>query len=1090
MSTIKVMQIPISLDFSLSSFLCSDNDIRNWNLQGLPKDKFSTENALIVKRTNRWPLLVDPQQQANKWIRVMQGQKLKVIDMKMKNFLRILESAIIFGLPVLLQDLSEEIDASIEPLLRKDIVSTSGGKVIKLGDKDVDYNDNFELFMTTKLSNPHYLPEISVKTSIVNFSLKEKGLGEQLLALVVNAEEPSLENKKSQLNVSIATGQDKLIDLEDEILRLLSESKGSLLDDLDLIRTLESSKATAELINTQNLSARKTEIEIDSAREEYRSSARLSSIIYSTLNEISSINPMYQYSLDSYMDLFRTNIERSRDVDVGTMTKKANQRVKEINEYHILNMHRYICVGLFERDKFLFSLRLCFRILNDRGEIPKEEYDFFCYGRIFSKDFNSKTEANNLKFDWLSSRTCDSLRDLDHLIKGIVDSIIQQEESWSLWYKSDKPEATPLPARWDTKLSDMQKLCIIRVLRLDRVMNAATLFISKNIGSQFSFSPSLNLTEVLKTSTPKVPLILILSPGVDPAGQIATLAKSFSQHFVQVALGQGQAQIALESIRMARSQGFWVYLANCHLMLSWMKQLEEIIDCYNEKEPIHENYRLWLSSNPEPSFPLSILQRGIKISMEPPRGLRLNLLKLYSLAAPEDFSSCKQQGKYKKLLFTLSWFHSILLERRKFKTLGFNSSYDFNDSDYTICKDLLLVLLEEYPGKTPLEALKYMMGEAHYGGRVTDRWDRRLVNVYLKTFFCKDALDKDNFMLSDLPSYYIPSDGDILSYKSFIQRLPQEDDSEIFGQHPNAFVSSQIEESNKLLQTIISIQPRKNILINNSAENLTEDIYFEKLDSLPALFDLTQIQDIFLEVPHPIMLNTVLLQEAERYNCLLSSVSKTTECLRKAMKGIIAMTPDLERDLTSITNCRVPNDWLQVYSSCKPLDSWIADLHARIKQLQSWIEDGVPSVFWLGGFTSPDHFLSVVLQTMARNKGLAIDSLTWDFEVIHQKVDEIIENPVEGVYISGILLEGARWDGVGNHLDDPIPMELMSTMPIVHFRPTEGKKKLHDKVYSCPLYVTQKRIERITVAIHLDSGLKNPEHWIKRGVVMLLSTSE
>lgn len=84
-----------------------------------------------------------------------------------------------------------------------------------------------------------------------------------------------------------------------------------------------------------------------------------------------------------------------------------------------------------------------------------------------------------------------------------------------------------------------------------------------------------------------------------------------------------------------------------------------------------------------------------------------------------------------RLLFALVWFHAILLERRKFKSLGFNIPYDFNESDFAICHDLIIVFLDEYPDRVPFDAMKYLIAEANYGGRVTDDWDRRLVNVYI-----------------------------------------------------------------------------------------------------------------------------------------------------------------------------------------------------------------------------------------------------------------------------------------------------------------------------------------------------------------------
>lgn len=211
-------------------------------------------------------------------------------------------------------------------------------------------------------------------------------------------------------------------------------------------------------------------------------------------------------------------------------------------------------------------------------------------------------------------------------------------------------------------------------------------------------------------------------------------------------------------------QGNWVFLANCHLMLSWMPVLEKMIESYIEGT-VHPKFRLWLSSNPNLEFPISILQRGIKMTTEPPKGIRSNMITLYNTISENQFNRCTHESTYKKLLFSLVWFHAILVERRKFKSLGFNVPYDFNESDFAICHDLIIVFLDEYPDRVPFDAMKYLIAEANYGGRVTDDWDRRLVNVYISELFCEENVLSGKFMLSELTDYYVPENGDLSYYK-------------------------------------------------------------------------------------------------------------------------------------------------------------------------------------------------------------------------------------------------------------------------------------------------------------------------------------
>jgi dynein heavy chain, axonemal len=246
---------------------------------------------------------------------------------------------------------------------------------------------------------------------------------------------------------------------------------------------------------------------------------------------------------------------------------------------------------------------------------------------------------------------------------------------------------------------------------------AATKFIAENIGGDYVDPPNFDLKAVYDTSTCKTPLIFVLSPGVDPTAGILQRAAFYGQRLENCALGQGQEVTAVRMIEDGLKNGNWVFLANCHLMLSWMSTLDKMIETLIIEGTPHPSFRLWLSSSPDPNFPISILQRGIKMTTEPPKGLRSNMSTLYNTISDDQFKRCSQAATYKKLVFALVWFHAILLERRKFKALGFNIPYDFNESDFAICHDLIIVFLDEYPDRVPFDAMKYLIAEANYGGR-------------------------------------------------------------------------------------------------------------------------------------------------------------------------------------------------------------------------------------------------------------------------------------------------------------------------------------------------------------------------------------
>ncbi|XP_006151956.1 dynein heavy chain 2, axonemal [Tupaia chinensis] len=1081
------LQVPCSPRFAIDNFLANPTKVRDWNIQGLPSDAFSTENGIIVTRGNRWALMIDPQAQALKWIKNMEGnQGLKIIDLQMSDYLRILENAIQFGYPVLLQNVQEYLDPSLNPVLNKSVTRIGGRLLMRIGDKEVEYNTNFRFYITTKLSNPHYSPETSAKTTIVNFAVKEQGLEAQLLGIVVRKERPELEEQKDSLVINIAAGKRKLKELEDEILRLLNEATGSLLDDVQLVNTLRTSKVTAAEVTEQLETSETTEINIDMAREAYRPCAQRASVLFFVLNDMGRIDPMYQFSLDAYITLFILSIDKSH------RSNKLEDRIDYLNEYHTYAVYRYTCRTLFERHKLLFSFQMCAKILETSGKLNMDEYNFFLRGGVV---LDREGQMDNPCTSWLADAYWDNVTELDKLTNfhGLMNSFEQYPRDWHLWYTNATPEKAMLPGEWENACNEMQRMLIVRSLRQDRVAFCVTSFIVSNLGSRFIEPPVLNMKLVMEDSNPRSPLVFILSPGVDPTGALLQLAENtgMAQRFHALSLGQGQAPIAARLLRDGVVQGHWVFLANCHLSLSWMPNLDKLVEQLQVEDP-HPSFRLWLSSSPHPDFPISILQASIKMTTEPPKGLKANMTRLYQLMSESQFSRCSKPAKYKKLLFALCFFHSVLLERKKFLQLGWNIIYGFNDSDFEVSENLLSLYLEEYE-ETPWDALKYLIAGVNYGGHVTDDWDRRLLTTYINDYFCDQSLSTPFYRLSVLETYYIPKDGGLASYKEYISMLPGMDPPEAFGQHPNADVASQITEARTLFETLLSLQPQitPTRAGGQSREEKVLELATDVKQKIPEMIDYEGTRKLLALDPSP--LNVVLLQEIQRYNKLMETILSSLTDLEKGIQGLIVMSTSLEEIFNCIFDAHVPPLWGKAYPSQKPLADWTRDLAMRVEQFELWASRARPPViFWLSGFTFPTGFLTAVLQASARQNNISVDSLSWEFIVSTVDDSNLVYPPKDGVWVRGLYLEGAGWDRKNSCLVEAEPMQLVCLMPTIHFRPTESRKKSAKGMYSCPCYYYPNRAgsadrASFVIGIDLRSGAMTSDHWIKRGTALLMS---
>nr|XP_012140860.1 PREDICTED: dynein heavy chain 1, axonemal [Megachile rotundata] len=1098
-------------------------EIRRWQIEGLPRDMLSVENAVLAMHSHRWPLFIDPQAQANKWIRSMHKESgISIAKMSDKDILRVLESCVRFGRACLIENVGLELEAGLDPILLRSLFEHGGQWCIKIGENIVPYHPDFRLFLTTRLSNPHYTPDITVKILLVNFALTTTGLEDQVLSLVVIQERPDLEQSRNALIVSNAEMRRELKDIEDRILYRLSVSEGSAVDDIDLILTLEASKIKSEEIKLKMKEAEITQADIEVTRSMYIPVAVRGQILFFCLSDLQYIDTMYQYSLEWFVEIFNNSViatEKSNEIE---------ERVENINRKFTFSLFTNVCRSLFERHKLHFAFLVCARIQMQANLIDPTEWRHFLAGpepytvresekrgslrvtlQRFSDWLNAYTNSDpilqmpkvsvyfsqekpNPSPDWITPRCWKEIQALENLPKfnEFVNSFEQTMPQFKAVFDAQEAHLIHLPEPWHSTLDDFQRMLVLKCLRPDKVTNAMQFYLAKYLGREFVEPQTTELSAIYNESSPTTPIVFILSTGTDPAAEVYKFADrlKMANKLHAISLGQGQGPRAEAMLRFASEHGYWCFFQNCHLAPSWMPDMDSVVESLSRAKN-HRDFRLWLTSAPSPDFPVSILQNSSKMTIEPPRGIKANMFRAY-LTQVIEMINFMQSGhpkvtQFKWLVFSLCLFHSVLLERRKFGPLGFNIPYEFTDGDLTICISQLHMFLLEYD-TVPFKVLTYTAGHINYGGRITDDWDRRCVLTILEDFYRPDVLSPVYVFDEQKHYYQLVETATYEEYLEYIKTFPLNDEPSMFGMHPNADISFAQTETYSCLETLLALQPRQVGTAAASVEEVTTQLASDMLSEIPPTFDLAELQARY-PVSYNESFNTVLLQEGIRYNGLLKVVKSTLQDLLKALKGLVVMSEQLETVATNLYNNRIPKVWQDKgYPSLKPLGSWFLDLKDRIAFLKSWELNGIPAAFWISGFYFPQAFLTGTLQNFARKYVVSIDTINFSFKVLEVRPTQ---RPKDGCVIYGLFLEGCRWGG--NYLDESLPKELYTNMPPILLLP-EVDHKEPPGIYSCPVYKTTNRAGTLSTTGHstnfvlaMEIPSQKPQaHWIKRGVAL------
>jgi dynein heavy chain len=1015
--------IPYTEGADTIAVLCTDAEIAEYQTQGLPADKVSSENAAIVLNSVRYPLMIDPQLQAIYWIKkrvVSMGMKLNVSRLGNPDLIRMLLKAMEGGEIFLIENMGEYIEPSLMAIINRTTIKRSGKNFVVVGEQEVELHKDFRLYLHTKLSNPHYPPEIQAETTLVNFSVTQDGLEEQLLSLVVGHERPDLAAQRAALILQQNLFTIKVKQLEDNILIRLADAQGDITEDQALIEELELSKKISDEIAIKLVESQKTSEKIDATSEQYRPVAKRGSLLFFVMNGLDKVHSYYMFSLNSFVLFFLRGIktaggtaEEESDAfhsdmlhessgmvtDLNELAQQIDRRVHEIDENDKLSGQKnmperllvlkdsvarvvfdFVRTGLFERDKLTVATQICLRILVEEGELNKIYVDIMVRCRV-AEDVPPRGDELS---KWLSEQSWARLKGMEEdlaAINPVYDNILEKitgdGEDWEEWYNQTEPEKADMPGDWN-EVPAFQKLLLLRVLRPDRLPVAMSAFVSEILGNDFVVQPPFSMSQTYKYTTAHTPVLFVLYPGVDPTTWVEDLGKKYgmtreSGLLSNISMGQGQEQRADDTILDASKVGGWVFLQNVHLMQTWIMTLEEKLETLTP----HHGFRVFITAEPPAlssmkNLPEGLLQSCICVANEPPSDLQANLTRAWDMFSQDKIEECSKLEEFKACLFGLCFFHSLMLGRRRFGFQGWSRAYGFNNGDLRICSDVLMSNLNREIADVPWKDLMYMFGEIMYGGHITDYFDRRTDNTYLQVIFTESILTGGELgpklMSPDAKTW------DYSNYTDFIKNNLPSENPMMYGLHANAEIGFLTNKTENLCQTILILEMgSEDGGGGNSNTSLVKDTMADLISRRPTQFVMLELSDIVKnsvnesELPYAV----VVMQECTRINALMAEMEFTLDELQKGLNGQLNMSQGMEDMLECLAINMVPGrnpfhvcSWERLaWASRKPLSSWFPDLLLRKAQLEGWTKSfQLPYSVWLPGMINPTALLTAIKQ--------------------------------------------------------------------------------------------------------------------------------
>lgn len=645
----------------ITEYLSNADERLTWQDHSLPVDDLCTENAIVLKRFNRYPLIIDPSGRVTEFLqKESTDRKLTVTSFLDDSFVKQLESALRFGNPILIQD-AEHLDPILNHVLNKEYQKTGGRVLIQLGRQEIDFSPSFRLFLSTRDPSASFPPDVCSRTTFVNFTVTQSSLQTQSLNDVLKFERPDVDERRTNLVKMQGEFKVHLRQLEKRLLQALNESRGNILDDDNVIETLETLKKEAAEISKKMAETEGVMTEVENVTNNYSIIARSCSAVFAVLEQLHHINHFYQFSLQYFVDIFNSVLYQNKQL---AQEKDHASRVQIIIRSLFITTYQRTSLGLVHKDRITLAM-----LLAQAAPYPMDKgiIDTILDESVESADLSTTPELRDQVLNKLANMS---------LFKSSFPAVSSQQ--WDQFLSEELAESV-VPTMWEDNTQSfdqlLRSLLLVKLCRMDRFVPTAERFIGAVFGREL-FQGSSDLKDVVSQVTATRPISLSSSPGFDASYKVDALVETTQTKCANIAMGSNEGlESADKAISSAAAAGTWVLIKNVHLAPSWLQSLEKRLDSLKP----NKDFRLFLSMESSPKIPVNLIRASRVLMYEQPAGVRANMKdSLSTLSARASKAPVEKARVYLLLCF----LHAVLQERLRYApNLGWKGFWEFNDSD-------------------------------------------------------------------------------------------------------------------------------------------------------------------------------------------------------------------------------------------------------------------------------------------------------------------------------------------------------------------------------------------------------------------------